>query len=155
MCVADTWDVFLTDKESNLFGTHLACLPNGLAVTAYALCGLALIEPVLGAELTLIGWRVLASPCFLGKALVEGAWVSVVAILLRARRADTVLARVVFRALAAILASRGIEGTQATSDRIAGIIGALVVIVADDWVESLTCTVNAFICLGTDTSVIA
>jgi hypothetical protein len=91
----------------------------------------------------------------LGKALVDGAVGAVVAIHLGSRRTDAVGAGVVLGALTPVFAIIAIETRQTGHHGIAGVCGAGVSIVADDRVESLAVSVDAFVRLGADAPVVA
>ena len=153
--VAHAWNVFLANEESHFFGTNLSRLSDGFAIPLDAFGGLALVKTILATELPLVGRRMLATACFLRKALVECAWISVVTTLLRSWLTDTVRAGVVLGALAAILATGCIKRSQATCHRIAGIVRALISIVANDRIKSLACSIDALVCLRADASIVA
>ena len=130
-------------------------LPKSFTVAIDALGCLALIETVFRAEIPFVCGGVFASARFLRKTLIERAGVSVIAVFLGSRRANTVLALVVLRAFTAVLAAGVIERTQASDHRIAYVVGALVVVVADNRIQSLARAVNALVCLRTNASIVA
>jgi hypothetical protein len=135
--VAHARNVFFANKEAHLFGAALTSVSDGLAIALNTLGRLALVDAILAAELSLIGGGMLATACFLRKALIECAWIVVVTALLRPGLADAVRASVVLGALTAILATGCIKCSQATCDWIARIVCALIAIVTNDGIKSL------------------
>ena len=87
-------------------------------------------------------------------ALVKRAGNAIVAIFLRTGLARPIGALIVLCALTAILTIRRIETRQAASYCITRIIGARIAVITDDRIEALTNTIDTFIYLRTDTSIV-